>query len=146
VHAGPNTLLGQYVAMTEESATDTVAFPQSVVESIRDIWPDGKPLGVTLPVSDKGDEWLSPETAIEVAGALVNAGCTLVAPVDAATGDRTPAQNGPSDFADNMRNELNVETMATVPTTSADKVNTLVATGRADLCIAPTPQSPSADD
>jgi anthraniloyl-CoA monooxygenase len=146
VHAGPNTLLGQYVATTGGSATDTVAFPQSVVESIRDVWPDGKPLGVTLPVSDRGDEWLSPETAIEVTGALANAGCTLVAPVDAATGDRTPAQNGPSDFADDMRNELSMDTMATVPTTSADKVNTLVATGRADLCIAPTPQSSSADD
>lgn len=117
---------------------DRVAFPVSVVETIRSIWNGDMPLGITLPVSDRDPRGLSLEDAFSAARYLTDAGCDLVAPVDVATDKQEPGEYGPSDYSDAIRNELDVPSMATVPTTSVDKVNTLVATGRADLCTFPT--------
>ncbi|MFC6723558.1 hypothetical protein ACFQE1_03965, partial [Halobium palmae] len=51
------------------------------------------------------------------------------------TGDETPDDvEGLANYSDHLRNELGVPTMATVHATTRDEVDTLVATGRADLC------------
>lgn len=141
VHAGSNTLLGQTLLAPRGSIECRVTFPASVVQAIRSAWPDDKPLGVTLPVSDRDPDGLSLDDAFDAVAALADVGSDLVAPVDVASDDQEPAEWGPSDYSDAIRNELEVPTMATVPTTSVDKVDTLVAIGRADLCTFPTPRS-----
>lgn len=143
IHAGANTLLGHYLLTTDGHMTEGVALPRAVVKAVRTAWPNEKSMGVTLPVSDRGDDGLSPEEALSAAEVFADVGCDLVAPVDVASGEREPAQLGPSDFSDDIRNELGVQTLTTVPTMSVDKVNTLVATGRADLCVFPIPRPTS---
>ena len=143
IHAGANTLLGHYLTTSDGELNERVAFPRAVVEAVRKAWPEEKPIGMTLPISCRGDCGLSPEEGLSAAEAFVDAGCDIIAPVDISRGEREPAQRGPSDFSDDIRNEIDVQTLATVPTTSVDKVNTLIATGRSDMCIfsAPRPTS-----
>jgi anthraniloyl-CoA monooxygenase len=145
IHGSSNTLLGQTMVTQSEPVDDRTAFTRSVVEAVRTAWPGDKPLGFTLPVSNRTPSGLSLDDAFTVATAVTDAGCDLVAPVDVANDKQDPAEYGPSDYSDAIRNELEVPTMATVPTTSVNKVNTLVATGRADLCTFPI-QRPLGDD
>ncbi|WP_256546676.1 hypothetical protein [Halobellus inordinatus] len=107
--------------------------PVAVVEAVSDMWPASKPLGVSLPVVDANSGGLKLNTAFEVVSQLETAGCDVVVPIDAATGSRAVDQKGASDFSDDIRNETGVQTIATAATSSLDKINTLVATGRADL-------------
>jgi anthraniloyl-CoA monooxygenase len=140
IHAGANTLLGHYLTTSDGGLNERVAFPRAVVEAVRKPWPEEKPIGMTLPISCQDDYGLSPEEGLSAAETFMDTGCDIVAPVDVSSGEREPAQRGPSDFSDDIRNEIDVQTLATVPTASVDKVNTLIATGRSDLCIFSAPR------
>lgn len=139
LHAGVDTLLGQFLTASDLTDQQRSGFPERVVEAVADALPDETLLGVTLPVSDADSSGLSLEEAFSVSRSLATAGCDVVAPVDTARGERGITQKGPSDICDDIRNEVGVRTLATVPTTSINKVNTLVATGRTDLCVFPRP-------
>lgn len=132
--AGPETLLGDILSQGDAPLDDRMELPVAVVEAVSDMWPASKPLGVSLPVVDANSGGLKLNTAFEVVSQLETAGCDVVVPIDAATGSRAVDQKGASDFSDDIRNETGVQTIATAATSSLDKINTLVATGRADLC------------
>lgn len=141
LHAGANTLLGQSMVAATSSG-DRFTFPASVVEAVRSAWPGDGPLGITVPVSERHPDGLQLEVAFDAAETLIDAGADIVAPVDVANDQQEPGEWGPSDYSDAIRNELDVPTLVTVPTTSVDKINTLIATGRADLCTFPSPRPP----
>lgn len=142
LHAGMDTLLAQFLTASDATLKERSQFTERVVAEVADVLPREKPLGVTLPVSDTLAAGLSLDESFTVARSLANTGCDVVAPVDTAQEEHGITQKGPSDFSDDIRNEVGVQTLATVPTTSANKVNTLVATGRADLCVFPRSPSP----
>ncbi|WP_408960234.1 FAD-dependent monooxygenase [Natrinema sp. 74] len=135
LQAATSSVLSQSLTASDVPFEDGVQFVQTVVTDVADAVPAGMPLGVTVPVSDGDERGLSLEEAFEAVRELSAAGCDVVAPVDTTTSERGLAAKGPSNFSDDIRNEVGVGTLATVPTASADKVNTLVATGRADLCV-----------
>ncbi|QLG61262.1 oxidoreductase [Halorarum salinum] len=115
---------------------DRLRFPLEIAREVRAAWPESKPLGVALQATDWADGGLTLEESFEVGRALVDAGVDLLAPV---AGGVSPHESpddveGLANYGDHLRNELDVPTMATVGATTADEVNTLVATGRADLC------------
>jgi anthraniloyl-CoA monooxygenase len=66
--------------------------------------------------------------------------------VEVAAGQTTPAANLSyvrqflTPFSDAVRNTLNTVTIARGGITSADAVNTIVAAGRADLCVLDVPR------
>ncbi|MFD1600120.1 FAD-dependent monooxygenase [Halobellus rarus] len=135
--AGPESLLGDALTRSDAPPAEGVRFPLAVVEAVAEAWPADRLLGVSLPVSDGDGDGVSLQVAFDLVCRLDRAGCDLVAPVDVSTSGREVDQKGPSDFSDDIRNETGIATLATVATTSLDKVNTLVATGRADLCSFP---------
>ncbi|MGQ4556049.1 FAD-dependent monooxygenase [Halobellus sp. GM3] len=135
--SGPETHLGACLTQWDGPSAAPRQHALSIVESVADAWPSELPLGVSVPVADRDAAGLSLDVAFDVVDRLAATGCDVVAPVDVTSEDRHVAQKGPSDFSDDIRNETDVPTLATVPTTSVDKVNTLVSTGRADLCVFP---------
>lgn len=142
IQAGTNTLPGQYLLAERGSVSERADFLVSTVSAVADVWPTEKPLGVTIPVSDDDAEGLPLDDAFDGVSLLADAGCDIVAPVEAGAGVRGIGEKGPSDFSDAIRNETGVRTIATAPTTSVDRVNTLVASGRSDLCVFPRSPPP----
>ncbi|WP_336023572.1 FAD-dependent monooxygenase [Halobellus salinisoli] len=136
IDGGTDSLFGDLLAL-EGSLDDRTELLRDVVSAVSQSWPDSNALGVTIPVSGAEPTGISMTDAFEIADRLATVGCDVVAPVDAQRGSRALDQSGPSDFSDDLRNETGISTIATAPTTSVDKVNTLVATGRADLCLFP---------
>lgn len=138
------SVLSQFLTGSDAPLEERVQFVRTVVDEVADVLPAETPLGVTIPVSGRDKRGLSLDEAVAAVRELSAAGCDLVAPVDVTAGERELAEKGPSDFSDVIRNEVGIGTLATAPTASADKVNTLVATGRADLCA--VQGSPFPDD
>jgi anthraniloyl-CoA monooxygenase len=118
-------------------------FPLEVFDAVRAVWPDDKPLFVRLTGSDwLGSEGMTPDDAVSVARALRERGCDLV---DVSSGGNTPRSRPDYGrmyqvpFAERVRLEADVPTMAVGAIGGADQVNTVLAAGRADLCALARP-------
>jgi len=144
LHFGNGYLLGSYLSPVTNSRedqfggslTDRLRFPLSVVEAVREVWPADRTLGVAIQADDWEADGLTLSDAIKVGEELVDAGVDVLAPVaGGVVADESPDQvEGLANYSDHLRNELDVPTIATVHATTQDEVDTLVATGRADLC------------
>jgi anthraniloyl-CoA monooxygenase len=117
-------------------------FPLEVFDACREHWPAEKPMSVRLSATDWIPGGITGEDAVEIARAFKAHGCDLV---DVSTGQTDP-QSRPVygrmfqvTFAEQIRNDAGIATMAVGAITTADQVNTLVASGRADLCALARP-------
>jgi len=113
-------------------------FPLRVVDAVRAAWPDDRPLWAALTVTDWAAGGLEPEEAVAAARALAAHGCDLIQ----VTAGQTTAVTRPDygrfhlvGWSDLVRNDAGVPTMAGGGLTTADEVNTVLAAGRADLCL-----------
>ena len=117
-------------------------FPLEVLDTVRSVWPDDRPVAVRISASDWVEGGLDANDAVEVAALLKDHGCDLV---DVSSGGTTPlAQPNygrmfQTPFADRIRHETGVATMAVGAIQSWDHVNTILAAGRADLCAMARP-------
>jgi anthraniloyl-CoA monooxygenase len=112
--------------------------PLRVVEAVRAVWPGDRPLWAALTVTDWAPGGIEPGEAVATARALAAAGCDLVQ----VTAGQTTAVTRPDygrlrlvGWSDLVRNEAGVPTMVGGGLTTADEVNTVLAAGRADLCL-----------
>jgi anthraniloyl-CoA monooxygenase len=117
-------------------------FPLEVFDACREHWPGGKPMSVRLSATDWIPGGITGEDAVEIAKLFKAHGCDLV---DVSTGQTDP-QSRPVygrmfqlTFAEQIRNDAGIATMAVGAITTADQVNTIVASGRADLCALARP-------
>jgi anthraniloyl-CoA monooxygenase len=113
-------------------------FPLEVLDAVRDAWPRDRPVAVTLQATDWAPRGLGLDDAVAVARALLDHGCDLV---ELAAGWTVPWQRPEYGrlylvpASDRVRNEAGVPTIAAGNLTTADEVNTVLAAGRADLCL-----------
>ena len=111
-------------------------FPLEVFAALRDAWPEPKPMSVRLSATDWQEGGITGEESVAIARAFADAGVDLV---DVSTGQTTPEARPvfgrmfQTSFADRIRNEAEVATMAVGSITTADQMNTILAAGRADL-------------
>ncbi|HXF57617.1 MAG TPA: hypothetical protein VNO34_08630, partial [Actinomycetota bacterium] len=113
-------------------------YPLEVLRAAREAWPEDRPLAVRLTATDWAPGGLGPDDAVAIARALAEAGCDLVEPV---AGQTVWADH--PDFrrlylvplSDRVRNEAGVPTLVGGRITTADEANTVLAAGRADLCL-----------
>ena len=118
------------------SVENRLRFPLEVFAALREAWPDEKPMSVRLSATDWQEGGLSDDDAVAIAKAFAEAGVDLV---DVSTGQTTPEARPiygrmfQAPFADRIRNEARVATMAVGSVTTADQMNTILAAGRADL-------------
>jgi anthraniloyl-CoA monooxygenase len=113
-------------------------FPLRVVDAVRAAWPADRPLWAALTVTDWAPGGLEPEEAVAAARALADHGCDLLQ----VTAGQTTAATRPDygrfhlvGWSDLVRNEAGVPTLVGGNLTTADEVDTVLAAGRADLCL-----------
>ena len=118
-------------------------FPLEIFDAVRAAWPPDRPISVTISASDCVKGGFEVDNAVTVAQMLKEHGCDIIAVVIGQTTiDSEPAYGRGflTPFSDQIRNEADVLTMVGGYLTTSDEVNTLIAAGRADLCIMDPPQ------
>ncbi|MCY4574268.1 MAG: FAD-dependent monooxygenase [Gemmatimonadetes bacterium] len=146
IHMAHGYLLASFLSPLTNVRTDRyggslvnrLRFPLRVVSAVRELWPDEKPLSVRLSAVDWWPGGKEPEDAVEIARALKSHGCDIV---DVSTGQTVPYQRPrygrqfQTPFADRIRHEVGIATMAVGNISSFEDVNGIIAAGRADLCL-----------
>jgi anthraniloyl-CoA monooxygenase len=113
-------------------------FPLEVFDAVRSAWPHDRPLWVALAASDWAPGGLSLDDAVAVARGLGEHGCDLVQVLAGHTTSRSRPRLDPyflTFYCDRIRNEAGVATMTAGHLATVDDANTLLAGGRADLCL-----------
>jgi anthraniloyl-CoA monooxygenase len=146
IHMAHGYLLASFISPLTNRRTDEyggplanrMRFPLEVFDAVRAAWPAGKPISVRISAVD----WLpgghEPADAVEVARRFKEHGCDLV---DVSAGQTVPDQRPvygrlfQTPFADRIRHEVGIATMAVGNISSYADVNTILAAGRADLCL-----------
>ena len=117
-------------------------FPLQVFAAIRAVWPAEKPISVRISAHDWVEGGITPDDAIEIARLFKNAGADLI---DCSSGQVSKAEKPvfgrmfQTPFADRIRNEVQIPTMAVGAIFEADHANSIIAAGRADLCAIARP-------
>jgi anthraniloyl-CoA monooxygenase len=113
-------------------------YPLEVFEAVRAAWPAAKPISVRVSATDWAEGGFVADDAVECAAALKARGCDIV---DVSTGQTVP-YDAPvygrlyqTPFADRVRHEAGVPTMTVGNVSSYADVNSILAAGRADLCV-----------
>ncbi|HSM03458.1 MAG TPA: bifunctional salicylyl-CoA 5-hydroxylase/oxidoreductase [Longimicrobiales bacterium] len=146
VHMAHGYLLASFLSpLTNErddayggSLENRLRFPLEVFDACRAAWPDERPMSVRISAVDWAPGGLGPEDAVDIADALHRHGCDVV---DVSAGQTVPDQRPvygrlfQTPFADRIRHETGIATMAVGNISSYMDVNTIVAAGRADLCL-----------
>jgi anthraniloyl-CoA monooxygenase len=125
------------------SLENRLRYPLEVCRELRAIWPETKPLAVRISANDWiGDAGVTPAEAVLIARAFAGAGADII---DVSAGQTTPdaepiyGRMFQTPFADQIRNEAGIPTMAVGNIYEIDHVNSIIAAGRADLCCLARP-------
>lgn len=113
-------------------------WPLEVADAVRSTWPPGLPLGVRLTASDAAPRGLEPGDSVAVAVALKERGFDLVWPLAGQTTLSSRLDYRPFflvPLSDRIRNEARIATMTSGGLVSTHALNTVIAAGRADLCV-----------
>jgi len=118
------------------SLENRMRFPLAVLDMVRSTWE--RPLLVRISASDWAPGGSDLDEAVAIAALLKAHGCDLVhAVMGQTTWESRPDYRRlfgvPA--SDRIRNEAGIPTLATGNITTADDVNTILAAGRADLCL-----------
>ena len=146
IHMAHGYLLASFISPLTNKRTDAyggvlgdrLRFPLEVFSECRAAWPQHKPMSVRISAVDWAPGGLEPTDAVEVARALKAQGCDIV---DVSAGQTVPDQQPvygrlfQTPFADRIRYEAGIHTMAVGNISSYADVNTIIAAGRADLCL-----------
>ena len=120
------------------SLGNRMRFPLEVFDAVRAVWPELKPISVRISAVDWAPGGTEPADAVEIARLLKTHGCDIV---DVSAGQTVPdakpvyGRQFQTPFADRVRHEVGIPTMAVGNISSYTDVNTILAAGRADLCV-----------
>ena len=144
MHAAHGYLLASFLSPLTNHRTDAyggslenrLRYPLEIFNALREVWPADKPMSVRISATDWKEGGITDAESVAIGRAFADAGCDLI---DVSTG-QTVADARPvfgrmfqTPYADRIRNEAGVATMAVGAITSADQMNTIIAAGRADL-------------
>jgi anthraniloyl-CoA monooxygenase len=125
------------------SLDNRLRFPLEVFRAVRDAWPGHRPVSVRISANDwLGDAGITPDEAVLIARAFAEAGADII---DVSAGQTSPdaepiyGRMFQTPFADQIRNEAGIPTMAVGNIYEIDHVNSIIAAGRADLCCLARP-------
>ena len=145
LHAAHGYLLSSFITPLQNKRTDEyggslenrLRYPLELFAAMRAAWPSDRPMSVRISATDwAGQEGVTPEESVRIARAFAEAGADLI---DVSAG-QTWAEAKPvygrlfqTPFADKIRNEAGLATMAVGNITDPDQANAILAAGRADL-------------
>ena len=124
------------------SLDNSLKFPLEVFAALRKVWPQDRPMSVRISAHDWVEGGITPDDAIEIAKQFKAAGVDFVDCSSGQVDKREKPVYGrmfQTPFADRIRNEAGVRTIAVGAISEADHVNSIIAAGRADLCAIARP-------
>jgi anthraniloyl-CoA monooxygenase len=119
------------------SLANRMRFPLEVFAAVRAAWPAGKPISTRISAIDWAKGGTTIEDAFEIARLLHGAGNDILAVSSGGVVSEQGRADGrlfQATFSDQIRNELDIPTMAVGGIVSHGDANTIIAAGRADLC------------
>jgi anthraniloyl-CoA monooxygenase len=117
-------------------------YPLEVFAAVRAAWPQDRPISVRLSCNDWFPGGNTADDAVAIARLFKAAGADII---DCSSGqvvaDQKPVYGRmyQTPFADRIRNEVGIPTVAVGAIFEADHVNMVIAAGRADLCAVARP-------
>ena len=151
LHAAHGYLLSSFITPLMNKRTDAyggslenrLRFPLEVFRAMRAAWPDEKPMAVRISANDwMADQGVTPDEAVEIGRMFTEAGADLI---DVSAGQTSPdakpiyGRMFQTPFSDQIRNEGRLATMAVGNIYDIDHVNSILCSGRADLCALARP-------
>lgn len=150
LHCAHGYLLSSFISPLTNQRTDDyggslanrLRYPLEVFAAMRAAWPEHLPMSVRISAHDWVEGGITPDDAVEIARAFKTAGADLI---DCSSGQVSKKQKPvygrmyQTPFADRVRNEAGIATMAVGAISEADHVNSIIAAGRADLCVVARP-------
>ena len=150
LHCAHGYLLASFLSPLTNIRTDEYGgslenrcrYPLEVFAAIRAVWPAHLPMSVRLSAHDWAEGGNTADDAVAIAKLFKAAGCDMI---DVSSGQTTRKAKPiygrmyQTPFADRIRNEVGIRTIAVGAITEADQVNSIIAAGRADLCAIARP-------
>jgi len=150
LHCAHGYLLSSFISPLTNLRTDEyggllenrLRWPLEVFRAMRSVWPQQRPMSVRISAHDWVEGGITPDDAVEIARAFKAAGADMI---DCSSGQVSKKQKPvygrmyQTPFADRIRNEAGIATIAVGAISEADHVNSIVAAGRADLCAIARP-------
>jgi anthraniloyl-CoA monooxygenase len=145
LHAAHGQLLSAFLTPLLNRRTDAyggsrdarLRFPLEVFSAVRDAWPDARPISVCISATDGAPDGNTEADGVAIARAFRDAGADVI---HVSAGHTSPDERMVhgrmflTPLSDRVRNEAPVPTIAVGNITDADQVNSIIASGRADLC------------
>jgi len=146
LHCAHGYLLHTFLSPLTNRRTDAyggdpeknMRFPLEVFRAIRAVWPESKPISVRISATDWMEGGFDLDQAVAFCKALAASGCDIV---DVSSGQLAP-ESVPAygrlyqtPFAERIRYEAEIATMAVGNISSYADCNSVLAAGRADLCV-----------
>ncbi|WP_038218262.1 bifunctional salicylyl-CoA 5-hydroxylase/oxidoreductase [Xenophilus azovorans] len=150
LHCAHGYLLSSFISPLTNQRTDDyggslanrLRYPLEVFEAVRAAWPKDKPMSVRISAHDWVEGGITPEDAVEIAKAFKAAGADMI---DCSSGQVSKKEKPvygrmfQTPFADRIRQEAGIPTIAVGAISEADHANSILAAGRADLCAVARP-------
>ena len=150
LHCAHGYLLSSFITPLTNVRTDAYGgslenrcrYPLEVFKAIRAVWPAHLPMSVRISAHDWAPGGNTDDDAVDIARLFKAAGCDVI---DVSSGQTTRAAKPvygrmyQTPFADRIRNEVGIQTMAVGAISESDQVNSIIAAGRADLCAIARP-------
>ncbi|RZL90945.1 MAG: bifunctional salicylyl-CoA 5-hydroxylase/oxidoreductase, partial [Variovorax sp.] len=150
LHCAHGYLLASFISPLTNQRTDEYngdivqrcRYPLEVFAAMRAVWPADKPMSVRISAHDWAEGGNTDDDAVTIARLFSRAGCDVI---DVSSGQTTRAAKPvygrmyQTPFADRIRNEIGISTIAVGAITDADQANSIIAAGRADLCAVARP-------
>ncbi|MGQ0569684.1 MAG: oxidoreductase, partial [Armatimonadota bacterium] len=150
VHCAHGYLLASFISPLTNTRTDDyggslsgrMRFPLEVIDAVRAVWPEDRPLAVSLTADDCAAGGITIDDAIAAARMLTAHGADILHVLAGQTvPDASPAYGRGflTALCDRVRNEAGVLTIASGFLVTTDEINSILAAGRADLCVMDPP-------
>jgi anthraniloyl-CoA monooxygenase len=150
LHCAHGYLLSSFISPLTNHRTDEyggslenrLRFPLEVFRAVRAVWPENKPMSVRISASDWVEGGITADDAVEIARHFKAAGADMI---DCSSGQVSKEEKPvygrmfQTPFADRVRNEAGIPTIAVGAIFEADHANGIIASGRADLCALARP-------
>ena len=150
LHCAHGYLLSSFISPLTNQRTDEyggsranrLRYPLEIFHAVREVWPEDLPISVRISAHEWVEGGITPDDAVEIARAFKAAGADLI---DCSSGQVSKLQKPvygrmyQTPFADRIRNEAGIATIAVGAISEADHVNSIIAAGRADLCAVARP-------
>jgi anthraniloyl-CoA monooxygenase len=150
LHCAHGYLLASFMSPLTNLRTDDYGgalenrcrYPLEVFRAMRAVWPEHLPMSVRISAHDWAPGGNTGDDAVQIARLFKAEGCDVI---DVSSGQTTRAAQPvygrmyQTPFADRIRNEVGIQTMAVGAISEVDHVNSIIAAGRADLCALARP-------